>query len=287
MILTKFGLFLIQGNIFLKCFLYLLNIFLTPFILLFYSIKIYFLPCIIHSFSSFSSFIFKICNCCQSFVFIDKEFPSNSTSIGNIQTNKKIIWKRVSEIEIKNGKLNRLFDSGININDICQGQLGDCWLLSAISSLSSKPITLSSAFITKQFNPRGKYRLRLWDPIKEKFERISVDDFIPIDEETNQPIFTRPHGNEIWVMLLEKVFAKFMGSYSAIEAGHSIFAMHILTGQKVSKFVLRSDKWLKTNMKVTKENNSFKISFFVDNESGGPLDHNGMYELVAKYSRLF
>jgi calpain-15 len=52
-----------------------------------------------------------------------------------------------------------------------------------------------------------------------------VDDYVPVDKESNEPVFVSPRGNEMWTMILEKAFAKFTGSYAAIEGGYSLYAM--------------------------------------------------------------
>jgi len=42
-----------------------------------------------------------------------------------------------------------------------------------------------------------------------------VDDYFPCIE--NVPIFSNPVGKDIWTMSLEMVWAKFFGSYAAME----------------------------------------------------------------------
>lgn len=281
----KFGLIESQEKFFLNVLIFIANVFLTPILLVYHSLRIYLLPCFSATMVSClcRTLSSSFCLCCfTNMLYTDKDFLPNQSSLGAVSTKKKISWKRASEIQTKSTKLNQLFASGISIDDICQGQLGDCWLLSAITSLSSQPINLSKAFLSKEFNPRGKYTFRLWDPVLSKFVRISIDDYIPVDE-SGDPIFVRPNGNEIWVMLLEKVIAKFMGNYGLIEAGHPIFAMNILTGQQVCKYVFRNTKWNRTDMKVSKdEKGIFKISFFLN---GDAIDNEAMYDIISKYSR--
>ena len=44
------------------------------------------------------------------------------------------------------------------------------------------------------------------------------------------PIFTRGNGNELWVMLIEKAYAKLHGSYKDLENGYNTWALVDLTG---------------------------------------------------------
>ncbi len=44
------------------------------------------------------------------------------------------------------------------------------------------------------------------------------------------PLSAKPNGNEAWVLLLEKAFAKFASSYAALEGGHQVCAFKALAG---------------------------------------------------------
>ena len=48
---------------------------------------------------------------------------------------------------------------------------------------------------------------------------IYLDEFIPFNNVKNRFAFSRPSNNEIWVVLLEKAWAKIYKSYSFIEKG--------------------------------------------------------------------
>ena len=72
---------------------------------------------------------------------------------------------------------------------------------------------------------------------------ISVDDRFPCGN--RGPVFSRSKENEIWVMLIEKVYAKIYGSYANIEAGRCINAFRDLTGAPAEVFVptIPNDMW--------------------------------------------
>ena len=55
------------------------------------------------------------------------------------------------------------------------------------------------------------------------------------------PIFSKSVGHEIWVLLLEKAYAKLYGSYDKIEAGLAGHALRDLTGAPYEYFV-RNDE---------------------------------------------
>ena len=52
------------------------------------------------------------------------------------------------------------------------------------------------------------------------YKEIIIDDYVPVYEGSNRPVFCRAVGGEAWVMLLEKVWAKLSGSYGNTSAGY-------------------------------------------------------------------
>ena len=55
----------------------------------------------------------------------------------------------------------KVFGDGIDPNDIIQGGLGDCWFLSALSSLAENPKLIERLFVTKEYNETGIYKVRV------------------------------------------------------------------------------------------------------------------------------
>ena len=52
-------------------------------------------------------------------------------------------------------------------------------------------------------------------------KEVIVDDYIPVNQQ-GDPLFAKPAANrEIWVMILEKCWAKLHGSYGAVVGGLS------------------------------------------------------------------
>lgn len=62
----------------------------------------------------------------------------------------------------------------------------------------------------------GCFSVRLLDLKNQKWRWIVVDDYVPVDQNM-RPVFSRGRDmNEVWVLLLEKCFAKLHGSYQSV-----------------------------------------------------------------------
>ena len=169
--------------------------------------------------------------------YIDVEFPAESRNISSnllqflpsLQVNQ-IVWARPSEIFLNTNV--QLFKDDIIPNDIQQGLLGDCYFLSALAALAERPSFVSRLFESKETNEVGCYSL--WLCIDGEWQNVIIDDFFPVKKTEQNPtvylIFSRSNGPELWVLLLEKAYAKINGGYQNIEAGLCEEALRDLTG---------------------------------------------------------
>lgn len=154
--------------------------------------------------------------------FTDSEFPPNSKSVG---INVTYAWKRPEEF--MSGP-PEIFHDGISVEDIAQGKLGDCYFLGSLAALAEKPRRIKAFFRNHVPNPWGVFCVTFF--FKGVETDIILDDYFPVDPTQNVPVFSRCNGPELWVLLLEKAYAKIHGSYAAIEGGNPGVALADLTG---------------------------------------------------------
>lgn len=159
--------------------------------------------------------------------YFDEEFPNKFESLVKTKNAppqwKSFVFKRSKEFlrgEVK------VFDN-IDPGDIRQGGLGDCYFLCCLSVLAERPKLVERLFITEDYNDAGCYALWLNDD--GKWKSFVVDDYFPCTRDGGAA-FTRSVGSELWVLLLEKCYAKMYGSYDIIEGGHPALALRDLTG---------------------------------------------------------
>ncbi|CAK0864253.1 unnamed protein product [Prorocentrum cordatum] len=129
-----------------------------------------------------------------------------------------------------------LFDGGITPDDLLQGSIGNCWLVAALACLAEFPDAVRKMFHSEELIPSGEMVLQLFDKRCQP-TTISVDEFIPCHErewwdDEGTPLFARPHGNESWVLLVEKAFAKMLGSYRQLSGGNCCIAFRAFTGER-------------------------------------------------------
>lgn len=167
--------------------------------------------------------------------FSDPSFPRQLSSLCDVSNSEMVerfgqyVWKRPREIY--DGPFHIFYDN-IEPDDIKQGSLGDCYFLSALSSLAEWPDRVRKLFLSDELQVHGCYGVLFC--IRGQFQNVIVDDAFPCHAGFGgTPAFSRGHGCELWVMILEKAWAKRYGSYQQIESGMTSDCLSAFTGAPV------------------------------------------------------
>ncbi|KAJ3193868.1 Calpain-type cysteine protease dek1 [Irineochytrium annulatum] len=141
-------------------------------------------------------------------------------------------------------------DEGFIPADVCQGSVGDCWFMSALSVVAERSDLIDRIMITKQPSPTGMYLVRLF--IDGQWRQVAVDDNFALrppnlkrslkDDHVNPNplLFCRANRKQLWVALIEKAYAKVHGSYHAISGGQIYEGMLDLTGYPTEAIIFSS-----------------------------------------------
>ena len=193
--------------------------------------------------------------------YTDESFPPTETSLINDWEEEEVqdkvrLWRQfewirateIAELNDEEGKL-AVFQNEVTPSDIKQGTLGDCYFLSSLSVLSEYPKRIKKLFMQDKQNNFGVYAVKICK--NGEWKEVLLDDYIPCHR--GKPCFSSANGNELWVILLEKAWAKLHGSYERIEAGFAENVLHDLTGAP-SEVIETDDEKLFEKMKFADQN---------------------------------
>jgi calpain-15 len=151
------------------------------------------------------------------------------------------IWRRLHKIVPDgSGAPWCMLRDSISPRDIIQGELGDCYFISALSVLAERPELVLNLLLSRELNKEGVYKVRICKD--GEWQVVTVDDSFPVRADHGRLAFARARGNQLWVSLLEKAYAKIHGSYASIVSGQVIEAFRDLTGAPCEKLRLHDEK---------------------------------------------
>lgn len=139
--------------------------------------------------------------------------------------------------------------NGMNEDDVEQGNLGDCYALSTLAALArdkdTKELLLKNITKVKE----NLYEVTVYvkeldkqgNPLGRIAKKVRVDTDFPV-EATDKLAYAKARNQELWVVILEKAYAKAMGGYDNIESGKGIEALAAFTGKAVKQLSIPPKK---------------------------------------------
>ena len=179
-------------------------------------------------------------------VFVDQDFKPDFSSILGFGEGIRYSMNRLRAYEWKRptaifpGQEYHIFEGDINPKDILQGEIGDCYFLCSVAAIAERQDRIKKLFLTREVQECGCYCVALC--LNGVWEEVIVDDHFPCKDYGNGrylSVFNTTTTNELWVMLLEKAWAKVHGGYMNISAGMSREALRDLTGAPTMLFNTR------------------------------------------------
>ena len=229
--------------------------------------------------------------------FKDEIFLPNNDSLLNKGMRNQLVneinineieWKRISDVfASENFTLfpskneNNEFEFNINSIDNIEDNLNKLYsnFYHAISLLTSFPNLIAKIFKTKTINEDGLYELYIY--YNGDYQILLIDDYFPFIRNSNKLLFSKPKKEEIWLLLLEKAYAKVNGGYGSLFNCDINSILILFTGfpcERLNFFDIDNDD-LDNIIRINKQKNLVFVYPSEEGEKNGIIK-NKSYQLI-------
>jgi len=135
-------------------------------------------------------------------------------------------------------------DEGPLPDDVQQGELGNCYVMSALIGLATVPERIKKLFHIKYLREGARAGLYcVFLCVSGVWNEILLDDYFPVYPESGKFIFCRPTAKgKCWPLFIEKAWARVMGGYCNTVAGTCMEALHTVTNSPTRNYKLSINK---------------------------------------------
>ena len=157
-----------------------------------------------------------------------------------------------------------LFDKlhGIEETDAIQGNLGNCYAVSALSAIAKADPEIIKKNIKPLENELFEVTLNVRELIDGKAsdrieKKVIVDTDFPVEVMDNgikKPYYVHSDYSEIWPMIMEKAYAKVMGGYDNLAGSTGAEALSVFTGKSIRNFIVMNKNEFSETLEI---NNNF------------------------------
>ena len=229
--------------------------------------------------------------------FKDEIFLPNNDSLLNKGMRNKLVneinineieWKRISDVYTSENftlfpskNENNEFEFNINSIDNIEDNLNKLYsnFYHAISLLTSFPNLIAKIFKTKTINEDGLYELYIY--YNGEYQILLIDDYFPFIRNSNKLLFSKPKKEEIWLLLLEKAYAKVNGGYGSLFNCDINSILILFTGfpcERLNFFDIDNDD-LDNIIRINKQKNLVFVYPSEEGEKNGIIK-NKSYQLI-------
>jgi calpain-15 len=140
--------------------------------------------------------------------------------------------------------------------------------------MAEHPENIVARFYTKTINKAGIYMMIFF--INGLEQAVIVDDYIPVRD--GKPCFASTKNGELWVILLEKAWAKIQGTYARTEAGSPNTAAFHLIGVPNMYYLTNETDTLKLWHKIVEAD---RRGFIIDSVTKGEGENKGEQGIIS------